>query len=313
MIGIVDVKIQAANPSMPLYPMRAFIGSPSSIRVREVPKKIGDWQITKVYFTAAYPDDSIKTAECVLVGGVYVGTIAGSSVSGTSTNGYTIFADGTDENGNEVHGYVLGKGDIQILEADGTITPSEEGTKYYVHLLSAQAALPNDGDMWQDDGSWYIWQDGQAQLIGDDSGAIEELSGKVDELSADLPNKQDALTEPEMHAINDYVDVLATKFTFDDGSVSAFNWSNSEVTLQDFIDAGLVDEYYEWVKQPRRIEVGKDVNSFYADAFINCYELTSVIFNDKMAVGYGINPNYPWGISDTSIIQPAYNATRYWV
>ena len=82
MIGIVDVAIQAENPSMPLYPMRAFVGSPTSIRVRNVPKKIGNWQITSVQFTAAYPDNSIKTANCVLVGGVWVGTIAGCSVSG---------------------------------------------------------------------------------------------------------------------------------------------------------------------------------------------------------------------------------------
>jgi len=182
MIGIVDVAIQAENPSMPLYPMRAFVGSPSSIRVRNVPKKIGNWQITSVQFTAAYPDNSIKTANCVLVGGVWVGTIGGCSVSGQSINGYSVFASGIDENGNAVENYCLGKGDITILEADGTITPSE--TTYYVHMLSAEPTTPKDGDLWQLSGTWYIYQDGTSYPIGDDSGLIQQLS-------AELSNKAD--------------------------------------------------------------------------------------------------------------------------
>ena len=84
MIAIVPVEIQAANPSMPLYPWRAYVNSPSSLRVRNVPRKVGNWIIDRVYVTAAYPDNSIKTADCVLVGGVWVCTIEGSSSSGES-------------------------------------------------------------------------------------------------------------------------------------------------------------------------------------------------------------------------------------
>lgn len=60
MISVVDVAIQAANPSMPLFPWRAFINSPSSLRIRNVPRRVGKWNIDKVYVTAAYPDNSIK-------------------------------------------------------------------------------------------------------------------------------------------------------------------------------------------------------------------------------------------------------------
>ena len=84
MIAIVSVEIQAANPSLPLYPWRAYVNSPSSLRVRNVPRKVGNWSIDRVYVTAAYPDNSIKTAECVLTGGVWVCTIAGSASSGES-------------------------------------------------------------------------------------------------------------------------------------------------------------------------------------------------------------------------------------
>lgn len=173
MIGIVDCAVQCQNPNMPLHPMRAFVSSPTSIRVRNVPKRIGKWAIESVQFVAAYPDGSIKTANCVLTGGVWVGTIEGTSTSGTSTNGYTIYASGTDENGNAVTGYILGKGDIEILEGDGTITPGEDVA--YVHLLDEESSTPKEGDLYPTDDGYMIWQDGEGHLIGDDSGAIEEL------------------------------------------------------------------------------------------------------------------------------------------
>ena len=183
MIGTLDVECQAKNPNLPLAQMTAFVNSPSSLRIRNVPKRIGDWCIRNVYVTCVYPDATTKSVQCVLVGGVYVGTIQGTSTSGTSKNGYTIFADGTDENGNNVTGYVLGKGDINILEADGQLNP--DAKLYYVHLLSSEGQTHNEGDLWQNDGTYYIWQNGQAWPIGDDSGVIGELSAKVDE-KADL-------------------------------------------------------------------------------------------------------------------------------
>lgn len=165
MIGVIDIEVQAANPSMPLYPVRAFVNSPSSLRIRNVPKKIGSWQITAVRLVAAYPDNSIKTTNCILVGGVWVGTIDGSTVAGTSQNGYTVYADGKDENGDDVTGYCLGKGDITILDADGTITPGE--TAYYVHMLSAEPATPKEGDLWPlSSGGYAIFQNGEARSLG---------------------------------------------------------------------------------------------------------------------------------------------------
>ena len=165
MIGCVDVAIQAQSPNMPLFPMRAFVNSPSSVRLRNVPKKIGKWNLTNVYFVAAYPDGSIKTASCELVGGVWVGTVEGSTLPGTSENGYSVVADGIDEHGNPVVGYVLGKGLIEILDAEGSIKPGE--TISYVHLLSAEPSAPKDGDLYPtDDDQYVIWQDGEAHSLG---------------------------------------------------------------------------------------------------------------------------------------------------
>ena len=177
MIGIVDVEVQAANPSMPLHPLRAYINSPSSLRIRNVPKKIGTWQITSVQLVAAYPDNSIRTANCVLVGGVWVGTIQGSTATGASENGYTVFASGRDENGNEVNGYVLGKGLVEILETDGTITPGQDTS--YVHLLDNEPEEPKEGDMYPVPDGYVLWADGKANLL---KGMTEQEAGNFDSL-----------------------------------------------------------------------------------------------------------------------------------
>ena len=80
------------------------------------------------------------------MGGVYVGTIEGASRAGKSSEGYSIVADGVNESGSAVAGYILGKGDIEILANTSDVTPSD--AFYNVHLLSAESATPKAGDMW---------------------------------------------------------------------------------------------------------------------------------------------------------------------
>lgn len=97
---------------------------------------------------------------------MWVGTIVGSEGAGYSENGYTVYADGIDENGNAVAGYALGKGDIQILAADGQITPDDSGTRWFVTLLSGESSNPKDGQMFPEDGQYFIWQDGEKHPLG---------------------------------------------------------------------------------------------------------------------------------------------------
>jgi hypothetical protein len=125
----------------------------------------------------------------VLVGGIWVGTLQGTPTSGTSTNGYTIFADGTDENGNNVTGYVLGKGDIEILEADGTLSP--DPARYTVKLLSAEATQPREGDMYPTDDGYVIWQSGQAHLLGTPFEQITSYVESAISAKADLSMLED--------------------------------------------------------------------------------------------------------------------------
>lgn len=52
MVGTLDVAVQAQNPQNPLFPLVAYEKSSSSVRIRNVPKKIGKWTITSVALAA---------------------------------------------------------------------------------------------------------------------------------------------------------------------------------------------------------------------------------------------------------------------
>lgn len=123
MIGVVDVEINAANPHVPLRPVRTFVGSPQSFRVRNVPRRIGEWEIKAVRLWVFYPDSTTETANCVLTGGVWVGTVGASAVPGTSVAGFVVNADGIDEFGQPVVGYILGIGDVEVLTRERSVTP----------------------------------------------------------------------------------------------------------------------------------------------------------------------------------------------
>ena len=194
MIGVVDIECQALNPNMPLHPLRAFVNSPSSIRVRNVPRKIGKWNINKVTIVAIYPDSTSQTAECVLTGGVWVGTIEGSTTAGTLTQGYSILADGVDENGNDVTGYVLGKGDVVILQSNST--PEPEPSTIFVRLQDDGTGA-EDGDMYPTESGYMIQQNGEAHQLGT---PFEQITSYVDSA---ISSKADLSTLDDYAKIED--------------------------------------------------------------------------------------------------------------
>ena len=122
MIGEIEVEISTKSPEFPLGPVNAFKSSPQTIVLKGVPKKIDGWALTRVYFKMKYPSEVVEV-ECRQVGKSYVGTVKGSSEAGTVGNGFEVYADGIDENGNSIKGYILGCGDVCILDDDGRIIP----------------------------------------------------------------------------------------------------------------------------------------------------------------------------------------------
>ena len=170
MIATIDIKVNAAHPNIPLAPLYAFKGSPSSVRVLNVPQRVGKWQIDAVSVTVAMPDNSSTTVPAVAVCGCWVATLPSCDETGYCASGLQITANGTDENGAVVSGYCLGVGDVTILPRDATAVSN--GTRYYLHYVAEQPENPNPGDMcyvdgvlkWYDGTAWQTFADGGASI-----------------------------------------------------------------------------------------------------------------------------------------------------
>ena len=156
MIGKLEVQVQAHSPNFPLCPCFTFKGSPSSLRIMGVPKQVGSWRITEVYATLHYPDDVERTKLAVREGNVWVATIDGCETTGKVANGLTIAANGIDEDGNAVTGYVLGRGDIYVMDGDA-IVPDPSTTKNYMKLCDTLPQTPSKGDAFFQNGVLVVW------------------------------------------------------------------------------------------------------------------------------------------------------------
>lgn len=202
MIGKLEVQVQAHSPNMPLCPCFAFRGSPSSLRIMGVPKSIGAWRITEVYATLHYPDDVERTKLAVREGNVYVATLDGCQTTGKVENGLTISANGIDEDGNAVTGYVLGRGDVYVMEGD-SIVPDPGVVKNYVKLCDSLPETPAKGDAFFQNGVLVIY-DGtswvpSADVHGD---YIEDSNGN--KIEADLDCYSVNLLSPWFYDSNKY-------------------------------------------------------------------------------------------------------------
>ena len=166
---IYEIKLNASKPCLPLDPWIAFRDSASSLRIVDLPKKIGTWEITGVYVEVTYPDGEIVSKFAVKNGSVWVVTIDGTEAVGKISNGYHICASGKDENGEIVERYVLGVGDVYIKDLDGTITPGT--TADTVRIYQAKPEDPKKGDAVFEDGKLEVF-DGQ-NWVSTGSGVIE--------------------------------------------------------------------------------------------------------------------------------------------
>ena len=150
MIGTIQIKCSAHNPSMPLCPVFAFQDSYQQVRISDVPKKIGDWSIKRVEVECQFPDNKVGKFDCSLIGGVWATTISSCSMAGTTTNGFVV--NGYDENGNK---YVLGKSDLYIMTNDSRIVPQKE--LVVVNILPNKPDAPHVGDIVFVDGKFEIY------------------------------------------------------------------------------------------------------------------------------------------------------------
>lgn len=164
---------------MPLCPCFSFKGSPSSLRIQGVPKQIGEWRITEVYATLHYPDDVEKTKLAVREGNIYVATLDGCQTTGKVVNGVSITANGIDEDGNETTGYVLGRGDLYVMEGD-SIVPDPSVVKNYMKLCDELPSAPTKGDAYFQNGALVVYD-----------GTEWKPACDISELESEVPKKRD--------------------------------------------------------------------------------------------------------------------------
>lgn len=178
MIGTIDIKCNAAHPNLPLSPLYTFKDSPSSIRVMDVPKKVGNWSIDKVALQITYPDGSIVSKECVKNGALWVGTIEGTTAIGKVQKGFVVVASGKNENGEVVNGYVLGVGDVVVMDFDGTIETGTTATN--IHLLTSMPQEPKTGDAYLDGNALMVYDGNTWTKVGG-----QNIPTKVSQLEND--------------------------------------------------------------------------------------------------------------------------------
>lgn len=281
MIGVIDIQVQAKSPNFPLWPLRAYVNSPSSLRVRNVPKKIGKWEITSVQVNVNYPDKTLKTAQCVLVGGVWVGTVEGSPTAGSCTNGYTVLADGVDENGNPVSGYVLGRGDVEILKEDGT--PIEDPTHFVTDdeldaAISGKAEISSVEEVAEDVANlanslsdYYVKTETssateiQNALDGKQPTGDYALTSQIPTKTSDLSNDNNYITSAQVEPDRNYIGFSKSSHN----ALRLYNINNGAVydnlnslwldNGQPFVEGA---EYYPW-----------QLTKWYSDTFATPLQL----------------------------------------
>lgn len=145
-----------------------------------VPKKIGDWEITSVKVVMSLPDNTTKEKEAVRTGNVWVSTIDGCDIAGKVTQGYSIVAGGLDEDGNEVSGYILGKGDVFVIENRNDIKSLVD--KISVRYLEDIPSTPAMGDLIEYGGNLRFY-DGEQWIVLATGG---EIPTKVSQLENDV-------------------------------------------------------------------------------------------------------------------------------
>ena len=91
----------------------------------------------------------------------------------------------------------------------------------------------------------------------------------------ELFNNKNQEVENQISVIMSLLDTnIVTKLTFDDGTISSFNWSG-EINQQTMIDAGLYDND-QWTKNIINAVIGSGVTIIGASAFFGCSDLVTV-------------------------------------
>lgn len=178
MIRPIDIRLNAAHPELPLAEAVTYTGAPSTILIRGVPPNCGRWAITAVFVAASFPDGSTSTRAAVQsANGVWVATLPATATSGRTANGVRIMADGIDEHGEAVTGYILGVADFAVASLDIAPAPAPGGTNYQMIYFDTMPATLRKGDVTKIDGALKFyngtaWEPFAAPVTAEQIGAV---------------------------------------------------------------------------------------------------------------------------------------------
>lgn len=215
MVRTFKVRLNAAHPELPLMEATAIVGSASTAFIYGVPASIGSWHITKVYVQATYPDESEVTIEArVGAEGIYTATIPMTMYSGRTRSGFVVLADGIDEGGDPVTGYVLGIADFAVytkyLEVGhGTVAGAT------LHYFNIAPTVAKEGDVATVDGVLKLYN-GSAWIPFTDIDLTDyytkaETNSAIQSATAGLLPKTDVVDPVTASATGKAADALKVK------------------------------------------------------------------------------------------------------
>lgn len=153
MIRPIDIRLNAAHPDLPLAEAVTYTGAPSTVLIRGVPSNCGRWAITAVFVAVTFPDGSTSTRTAVQsANGVWVATLPATATSGRTAHGLRILADGADENGEAVGGYILGVADFAVASLGIAPAPEPGETSWQMIYFDAVPGVLRKGDVTKVDG-----------------------------------------------------------------------------------------------------------------------------------------------------------------
>ena len=187
MIRPIDIRLNAAHPELPLAEAVTFTGAPSTVLIRGVPPNCGRWAITAVFVAATFPDGSTTTRAAVQsANGVWVATLPATARSGRTANGIRVMADGIDENGEAVTGYILGVADFAVASLGVTPAPEPGETSWQMLYFDAVPATLRKGDVTKIDGVLKLYNGTAWAPFTDlsDYYTAEQVDEAIDKLAA---------------------------------------------------------------------------------------------------------------------------------
>lgn len=166
MIRTIKIDVNAANPQLPLQPVSVFEGSAASLVLLNVPRSLGKRTITAVSVVVINPDSMAQAYEATREGSAYQVTIPAEAFGGSGSveNGIMISASGTNERGETVGQWILGSGNLVVMQHNGTVKPGERRT--VVHYYDVAPLNPIKGDVAKINGVFSIFDGVEWQTIG---------------------------------------------------------------------------------------------------------------------------------------------------